>query len=155
RKLHCRLEDANGWPLEAPNGEADITRDFGPGHYRLVILPEPTDVRVVTVVEPVTPPRERTGHGPHRLALGDRATHVGLEPAQGEERTPDTWEWQVPAEVHARIELTDGMQGELVRVAEGGHTTAVATLAAGRGFEGTLLPGRHRLTTIYSHTNNQ
>ena len=40
RPLPSRLEDADGWPIEAPGIPAQFKRRFEPGRYRLLLLPE-------------------------------------------------------------------------------------------------------------------
>ncbi len=156
RTLRCRLEDTDGWPIVTPDIEADITRDFAPGRYRLVVLPERTDARVLTVIEPVRQARRLRGHGPHRLALGEKIEHEWLEPAEGAPRSPDAWEWRVPAVVHAQIRLTGEMQGELSRTGMDAEAwTAVASVLPGRGWEGRLEPGRYRLEAVSSRRNNR
>jgi hypothetical protein len=155
RTLRCRLEDTDGWPVVKPNGEADITRDFEAGRYRLVVLPERRDTRVLTVVEPVQAPRTLTGHGPHTLGLGVKRAHIWMEPEEGAPRVPDVWEWNVPAPVQARLELGADMQGELVRVDAAGARTVMAPVLPGRPWEGALDAGRYRLEAVGARRNNR
>ena len=51
RIYRMRLEDADGWPIVAPNTPADLTMDFQAGGYRLVILPQPVDAKIVTLLD--------------------------------------------------------------------------------------------------------
>lgn len=156
RGFRCRLEDKDGWPVVAPNIAADLTAEFGSGLYRLVILPEATAARVLTLIEPARPRRVVTkGHGPHRLPLAHRVDHVWLEPEGEGERHPDVWEVAVPAPVEATIELTGEMQGDLLRVAEDGSTSPVAFVPPGRGWKGALAKGRYRLQAVCTRRNNR
>ena len=155
RGFRCRLEDGDGWPIETPNVAADVTRYFEPGRYRFVILPEPTDARVLTLIEPTPRPRRYAGHGPHRLPLARRVEHVWLEPKEGEARVPDAWEWSLPAPADVSLELTGEMLGSLLRVGDEGAATAVATVPPSRGWKGALDAGRYRLEASCVRTNNR
>ncbi len=153
RGFRCRLEDDQGWPLVAPGGAADLTRDFEPGRYRFTVLPETTPARVVTLIEPVVAaPLRRRGHGPYRLPLARRLEHVWLEPTAGE-RVPDRWELKLPAPAKVRVELTGGMEGRLasLEVAD----AKPIEVPVGRGFEGVLAAGAYRLEVVSARPNNR
>jgi hypothetical protein len=154
RGFRCRLEDADGWPIEPPNIPADITRTFEAGSYRVVSLPEGVATRRVTLLEKVAAPLRFTGHGPHPLPLAHEVDHVWEESAEGAPRVPDTWEITVPAPLDAQIELSGEMQGELTRVDASGAAPAVA-VPPGRGWFGHLEAGRYRLAVTCSRRNNQ
>jgi hypothetical protein len=47
RTLTARLEDADGWPITRPGPMARLDRQLTPGRYRLVVLPQDVDARVV------------------------------------------------------------------------------------------------------------
>ena len=153
RTFRCRLEDAGGWPLLPPGGAADVTRDFHPGRYRLVILPEATDARVVTVIEPIGRPRPREGHGPHDLRLDRAVDHVWLEPEEGAPRRPDVWRLTLPADAEVSVELTGEMEGRLL--AEADAAAAPVVVPPGRGWRGPLAKGAYRLETVCSRRNNR
>ncbi len=158
RVLRCRLEDKGGWPLETPNGEADVTRWFDPGHYRFVVLPEATEARVVSLIEPVTPPRRYTGHGPHRLPPERQVEHEWMEPEAGAPRVPDQWELDVPADVEVCAALEGEVVGTLVKIPEGvakGAAETVASFSGQRCFEGRLARGRYRLDVVAARINNR
>jgi hypothetical protein len=150
RGYRMRLESLDGWPLRAPGGNADVTEDLGPGRYRVIVLPEATEARVLTLIEPVPAPVALAGHGPHRLRLGSRRQHLWTEPEAGAVRAPDVWELEVPAPVDATIELTGEMQADLVR--EG---TKVAFVPPERGWKGRLETGRYRLEVVSGRVNNR
>jgi hypothetical protein len=155
RDFRFRLEDKDGWPIETPSIAADLTRYYEPGRYRVVILPESTDARVVTAIEPSTRTLRYQAHGPHRLPLARRVDHVWLEPGEGETRAPDVWELNIPAAIDATMELTGEMQGSLLRIGEDGSTSAVAAVPPGRGWKGVLETGRYRLEVTCVRTNNR
>ncbi len=155
RPLHWRIEDEGGWPIEAPGGIAEVTRRFEPGRYRIVVLPEATDARVLTLIEPVAQTLRFSGHGPHPLPIYHRVEHVWLEPAEGEARTPDAWQFDVAAPITAVVELSGEMQGSLLRVAADGSATDVAYIPPNRNWKGALEPGRYRLDATSVRKNNR
>jgi hypothetical protein len=154
RRLRCRLDDRDGWPLVPPEGAADLTRRFDPGHYRFVILPEETDARVVSVIEPVPHPRRYSGHGPHALPLGRRVESVWMEPEAGAPRVPDVWELELPAAAELRLEVGGEMRGRLLREVDGG-LSETAEVPARRGFQGRLERGRYRLELTAARVDNR
>jgi hypothetical protein len=151
RRLRCRLEDHEGWPLVAPNGDADVTRSFEPGHYRFIVLPEATDAKVVSLIEPVPQPRTYTGHGPHRLPLAIVRDAVWLEPKSEEPRAPDVWTFEAPADMPLRIQLSGEMRAELIDADTGEHVLDVPAL---RGYAGQLQKGRYRLEVVAARINS-
>ncbi len=152
RSFRCRLEDRDGWPLVPPGGPADVTRTFEPGRYRFVVLPEATDARAVTVIEPMGRRRMREGHGPHPLPLGQTVEHVWMEPAEGQERLPDVWRLNLPAATDVAWSLGAGMEGSLLR--EGGGA-AVAMLGAGQPVKVSLEAGSYRFEVQSARRNNR
>ncbi|RPJ59676.1 MAG: hypothetical protein EHM23_13255, partial [Acidobacteria bacterium] len=152
RTFHCRLEDNQGWPLVAPGVEANITRFFDPGTYRLIILPEMTSARVVAQLEPVLQPRVYRGHGPHRISLSRNVQAVWMEPEAGQERLPDVWEFTLPAPSLVAIQLTGEMQGTVTAQAPG---SPVAFVPPVRGWQGPLTAGTYRLEVVSTRVNNR
>jgi hypothetical protein len=155
RELHCRLEDSDGWPVITSGQTADITREFEPGRYRLIVLPETTATRVVTRIDPIGSPRRYSGHGPHRLPLERRVEHVWMEPEGDGPRTPDTWEFTLPADVETGIELTGDMRATVLRVADDGATSTAAEVPPTSGFRGSLTKGRYRIEAVAARRNNR
>jgi hypothetical protein len=151
RALRCRLEDREGWPLVTPNVEADVSRWFDPGHYRFVVLPEATEARVVSLIEPVPQPRVYEGRGPHRLPLGRARQAVWREPAPGQERAPQVWTFEAPADMDARVGMSGEMRGALVDVETGREIAAVPPL---RGFQGRIPKGAYRLEVVSSRIDS-
>jgi hypothetical protein len=152
--FRCRLEDDAGWPIEAPDIAADVTRHFEPGDYQIVSLPEPVATRRVTLFERVRRPLKQEGHGPHVLPVAERVEHAWTEPEAGQPRVPDGWLITIPAPVNARIDLTGEMQGDLVGL-DGGETSGpVVTVPPLRGWKGKLAAGRYRLDVTSARPNN-
>ena len=158
-KLLCRFEDADGWPLEKPNIPADLDEWLEPGSYRFVLLPQPVDARALVLLEKKPEPLEFAGHGPHKLPLETQVDHVWVEPEgpegliEGAPRPPDLWQFEVPAKVHAAVELTDEMQGRLTRLdASGGE---IGSVPPGRAWKGELEPGRYQLAAECSRRNSR
>jgi hypothetical protein len=155
RTFHCRLEDKDGWPVIPPNIEADISRYFAAGQYRLVILPEVTTARVVAQIEPTPRQRSFKGHGPHLLKLAEKIDHVWMEPEGEQPRTPDQWEFIVPAPIEAFIDLSNEMQGNLLRMDDSGNGIQIDKVMPSRTFKAKLDAGRYRLETVAIRRNNR
>jgi hypothetical protein len=154
RSFLARLEDDDGWPIEPPNQQANYTRRFEPGRYRLLLLPEPVETRRVTRLEMVRPTARLEGHGPHPLGLDSTIRHVWMEPEEDAPREPDVWEFSLPATVHASIGLTAEMEGRLLRSAPEGDSEEVSFIPPGRGYQGELSEGLYRLEVVCSRENS-
>jgi hypothetical protein len=155
RTVKCRLEDEDGWPVETPNIAADITRTLEKGRYRIIILPESTDARIVSIIDPILPPRSYEGHGPHHLPLSAAVDHRWLEPASGQKRRPDQWNFEMPASGDVAIELTGEMQAELVKVNQDKTVSRIGIIPPMRGWNGSLLAGAYRMDVLSTRVNNQ
>lgn len=155
RTVKCRLEDEDGWPVEAPNINADITRTFAKGRYRMIILPETTDARVVTVIEPILRPRHFKGHGPHKLPLAIAVEHQWMEPGPGQKRVPDQWNFELPAAGDVAIELTNEMRAELKKINSDKTSTQVGIIPPARGWTGSLQAGTYQISAVSSRVNNR
>ncbi len=160
-KFLCRFEDADGWPLEKPNLPADLDETLSPGSYRFVLLPQPVDARALVLLEKKPETLEFTGHGPHALPLETAVGHVWVEP-EGPEgliedapRPPDVWRFELPAKVHAAVELTDEMQGRLSRLDAAGNATDLGFVPPGRAWKGELEPGRYQVAAECSRRNSR
>ncbi|HEX3530880.1 MAG TPA: hypothetical protein VH988_27775 [Thermoanaerobaculia bacterium] len=156
-KFRCRFEDADGWPLEKPNGEADIEWNLDPGSYRFVLLPQPVDARALVMVERKPQALKREGHGPHQIPLEKPVENVWMEPEGSETdeaavRPPDVWQFELPAKAHVAVELTEEMQGHLSRI---GDKTEIAYVPPGRGWKGELEPGRYQVAAECSRRNSR
>lgn len=131
RALRCRVEDADGWPLEAPPVRAcDRSVTLPAGAHRLVVLPEPlAGARLVQVEGPPAAPTFE-GAGPHPLPLGRAVAHIW----QGGE--PHTWAFEMPAPGQVTVTLDDAMAGEVVQ-----GEAVVARLSPGKPWTGELGQG--------------
>ncbi len=155
KTLKCRLEDKEGWPVVAPNIPADITRRFEKGRYRMIILPENTDARIVTLIEPTPVTRRFRGHGPHKLPMATTVEHTWMEPEKGKERQPDVWRFDLPAQAEVSIELTGEMQGDLMRIDSDKSKTKVAFIPPARGWKGNLPAGAYSIDAVAMRVNNR
>jgi len=155
RTFKCRLEDEEGWPIEAPNGTADITRTFAKGKYRMIILPEITDARIVTIIEPILRARQYKGHGPNRLSLAVPIDHRWMEPGPGQKRRPDQWTFVMPATGDVAIELTGEMQGDLLKMNPDKTSSRIGLIPPLRGWTGSLQAGTYRIDVLSLRVNNQ
>ncbi len=145
RSFTARIEDEDGWPL-FPVGE--ITRQnmsLAPGKYRLVVMPQNTDARVVARLTQARSERILEGHGPHELRFDETQDYLWREPEdRNAERVPDQWDFALQGESHVTIVLGDGMTGELVQIgADGTSRTPMGTVA--RATAHTLPAGRYRI----------
>ncbi|MHB8835648.1 MAG: hypothetical protein ACYC9Y_08060 [Candidatus Methylomirabilia bacterium] len=154
RPLPCRLEDADGWPIETPGIPAQFKRRFEPGRYRLLLLPEAVGSRRVTLLERVADPPLFEGHGPHPLALELTVGHTWAEPAGDAERTPDRWEFALPAPATLTVALTGEMQGEIRRRTDAPEVEPLARIQPGRAWSGRLAAADYTLATVCSRRNN-
>lgn len=115
--FNARLEDGDGWPLVQPGMRADMNFTMRAGDYRLVVLPTALSARVVTFLEKIEKPAPREGHGPFAMDLNQRSyRHTWIEPAEGEDREPDVWTLELPAEATATLSLSEGMEARLAAV---------------------------------------
>lgn len=155
KTVKCRLEDEDGWPIAVPNIDADIRRTFEKGQYRLIILPQPTDARIVTVIDPIARARRFEGHGPHSLPLAVPFEHTWLEPKAGQKRRPDQWKFDLPATAEVSIELTGEMQADLLKMNPDKTTSRVAFIPPARGWTGSLQTGTYRIDAVSMRVNNR
>ncbi len=155
RELTARLEDAEGWPLAAPGPFSSRTERFAAGRYRLVVLPEAVDARLVARLRQVTAEAQTEGHGPHPLTFGQTHEHQWREPAgKDAPRDPDRWKFVLEGDASVTLDMSEGMAGELVR--QGGEREeAVARIAGGSGFAGKLPAGHYRLDARSAGQNDR
>jgi uncharacterized protein YecT (DUF1311 family) len=151
RTFTMRLEDQDGWPIIAPNAPADLTMDFKSGTYRLVILPQPVEAKIVILLQRIEEPKTIEGHGPHDLVLNRPQEFQWREPEEGEERVPDQWRFVLPAAAHVAITLNQGMRADLV--GEDGKT--LREVIGGDNWQGELPSGVYTLRTTSFEPNNR
>ena len=142
RTFTARLEDADGWPLAAPGDLDDVERHFDRGRYRLVVLPQDVDARVVARLRRNEDPAPLVGHGPHPLPFDSAQKFEWREPQDNKApRVPDRWEFALQAPAHVTLDISDGMIGDLLGV--DGNSKSIAKIVYKRGFTGVLQPGRY------------
>ncbi|HEX8989649.1 MAG TPA: hypothetical protein VF816_16955 [Rhodocyclaceae bacterium] len=152
RNFDIRLEDAQGWPVSAPVQSGDLTQDFAAGSYRLIVLPQTAEARVLTRLEHVAETRRFKGHGPHRIGVETAIEHVWQEPAKGGARQPDQWEFLLPARAEMTIALDNEMEAALVEAGNPGRT--IASINAREPWRGELPAGRYVIRASHSRRNN-
>ena len=153
RIFPCILTDADGWPLLKPGCQCTINRHFEKGKYHIVLLPEGVKSRRVVLLERKPIKAETKGHGPHQLSLNEKRYHLWKEPVPGQERKPDVWLFDLPAEVTAAISLTNKMEGTLYRY-DGKEFQEHAFIPMSKTWKNTLPDGRYRLETVCARKNN-
>lgn len=152
RNFRVRLEDDNGWPVSAPELDGDVALELLPGNYRVIVLPQTAEARVLTRLDRVRGQKKYQGHGPHRIALESKVEHIWREPAKGKARVPDQWEFNLPATADLTIALDGEMEATLVNVDD--VKTPVAQIEAKRGWSGRVAAGRYRVRARHSRSNN-
>lgn len=152
-----RLEDEEGWPITPPGQTGSISAELEPGAYRLVVMP--TDVAgrlLVNAVAPAVQPATLEGHGPHPLILNGERTYRWLEPAkESEARVPDQWTFALIGETDLRLNITEGMRGELQRLDDAGQWQSVGRLSDRKAYRGRVPAGQYRLLAEAMGRNNQ
>jgi hypothetical protein len=157
RNFDVRLEDADGWPVFAPVQKGDLTEVLEPGDYRVLILPQAVEARVLTRLERVVDAKQFVGHGPHRIALESAVQHTWVEPEKGAARQLDQWEFALPAPAEVSLVLDNGMEASLVaatntaRILGAAKPTGVDTASV---WHGDLTPGRYLVRAQHGRANN-
>lgn len=157
KPFRIRLDDADGWPLPTPGTPGDLYLDLNPGEYQLIVLPQAVDGRVITRFDVSPVPEGRKGHGPFVLPFGTEVRHRWVEPAEGEERRPDVFTFNLPAAAGIEIELDAEMRAEIYRVTgkKGEPGEKVADVPPARVFRGSLPAGDYELRASCSRLNNR
>lgn len=150
RTLRARIEDAEGWPLVQPGTSADVELELAPGKYRMVVLPEPVEVRVLAVLEEQKEALSFEGKGPHALPLGLGLEHTWYEIGRGESRKADVFTFELPAAAELNISLDESMRADLILLADatskpgGKARNRVAQISRG-SWSGIAEKGNYRL----------
>jgi hypothetical protein len=117
-----------------------------------VILPQPVEAKIVTLLQRIEEPQTIEGHGPHDLVLNQPQDFQWLEPeAEGAERVPDQWRFVLPATAHVAITLNQGMRADLVDET-GNIRNAVI---GGDNWQGELPAGTYTLRATSFEPNNR
>jgi hypothetical protein len=153
RNFDIRLEDDAGWPVAAPVMNGNQTLQLSPGNYRMIILPQTAEARVLSRLDRLPKPARYRGHGPHRIALESQIEHSWIEPAKGATRTPDQWEFVLPAPADVSIAMGSEMEATLVNTADP-KRAAIAKFDATTPWSGQLVAGRYQIQARNSRSNN-
>jgi hypothetical protein len=153
RQVDMRLEDADGWPLVAPGAPADLDYDFTPGTYHLIVLPQPVDAKIVTMIDPLPADPILSGHGPHDLALNRSQAFQWLEPDAGQPRLPDLWRFTLPARSTVNIALPRGLLGKLRALPAA--TGDLPEVNGGEDWSHVLPAGQYQLEVTSRTPNNR
>ena len=141
RALTARLEDADGWPITKPGPMSRLDRQLTPGRYRLVVLPQDVDARVVARLRRITNDAPLEGHGPHSLSFDTVQKFQWREPAgRDAPRVPDRWEFTLAGPSNVVLETSDGMIADLFKASD---LQPLAKIIYKRGFSGQLAAGRY------------
>jgi len=142
RDWNARLEDADGWPLAAPGKLARLTRRFETGNYRLVVMPQDVEARMIARLVPVVPAPTLEGHGPHELPFETARKLQWREPQdRSAPRAPDVWRFSLLGDADVEIAIGEGMAGEIVK----GENETVGKVVDSRKFKGRLGAGAYRV----------
>jgi uncharacterized protein len=152
RQFAIRLEDSEGWPVIKPNTTAPVEQTFRAGRYRVVLLPQALEGRVVTSLAAVPDAAELTGHGPFALPWAALQSKEWLEPEAGQPRTPDQWRFTLPAPAEVAIDLAADMAGTLTT--EGGAQTPT-TVTGGKLATLALAAGAYRFDVVSARPDNR
>ena len=148
--MRCRVDDADGWPVIRPGSLADLQLDLAAGSYRLIVLPDPVEHRLVTTIATVETPTENSGHGPHQLSRNQRIEHVWTEDPEARDRPADVWLLEMPAAATVTVEVSAGMMGRIID--EHGTEHQIAPIA---GWRGRLAAGTWRVELRSVLPNNR
>ncbi|WP_343716642.1 hypothetical protein, partial [Inquilinus sp.] len=149
RSFTARLEDAEGWPLLAAGDLSGLEQPLAAGRYRLMILPEAVDTRVVARLTRIEPEVALEGHGPHPLPFDADQSFQWREPTgRGDPRTPDRWDFTLAGPAKASLSIGEGMVADLLQ-----HNppdtippfTPVARFTSSAPFSGELPGGRYHV----------
>jgi uncharacterized protein len=136
-----RIEDAQGWPMTSTGPLDGTTPALPPGSYRMVVSPGAVDRQVVARLTALIAEPEITGHGPHALPFETEQTAIWREPdGRDQPRTPDAWTFSLTGPAAVKLDVGDGMVGELRREGE-----AVSLARVVGHYEGTLDAGHYRV----------
>ena len=117
--LGCRLEDADGWPIIRVPTRCSQRLLLSSGGYQWAQLPLTVESMRHTRLERVRPPLVLKGKKPHPVALND---WYSVRLSKGGQ---DTFTFSLSAQLDVGVELTNGMQGRLYKVAADGSQEPV------------------------------
>ncbi len=117
--LGCRLEDSDGWPIIRLPTRCNQRLRLAAGGYLWAQLPLTVESMRHTRLERVRPPLVLKGKKPHAVALNQ------WYPVRLSKGGQDTFTFSLSAPIDVGIELTNGMQGRLYKVAADGSQEPV------------------------------
>ncbi|NIX02124.1 MAG: hypothetical protein GWN13_28565, partial [Phycisphaerae bacterium] len=120
----ARLEDGDGWPILKPGLTAKIERNFKPGAYQLISLPENRENRRITRLQKLPEAAEFDGKGPHQLKLNQTITATWMEEKEEGHRKPARFRFTTPAPIPAKLFLSDEFEATLANL---DHDTTLLT----------------------------
>ena len=149
RSFAMRLDDADGWPILPPGSDCDVSLTLRPGDYRMILLPQSVESRAITQLDRKATAVERSGHGPFAAAFDLDLANRWLEPDAGKPRTPDRWQFTLPAPTVVTLEIDRGMRAVL----KGAGADRVAT--EGTPWSGPLPLGDYTIETMSEAPNSR
>ncbi len=153
RTLTARLDDAEGWPLIVPGALTAIDRTLQPGRYQVLISPEAVETRVVARLTRTLPDTEIVGHGPHPLVFDAPRTATWREPpGRDDERVLDRWTFALAGPASVKLDIGDGMVGELRR---DGADTPLGRFTRGAALNSRLNAGSYTVTAMSLGRNDR
>lgn len=153
-----QLAGPDGWPVVSPGRRAPFTVRLRPGVHELTVLPQGVAARGVVGVTSLedSQSRERTGHGPHEIALNSEVSHLWREPeSEDGERTPDRWRFSVPAAMDVAIDLGDDMVAQLRRRTDDGWQRQDKLFGVRGPWRERLVAGDYELAVRSRFPNNR
>lgn len=130
----------------------DVTLSLEPGRYRVLILPQSVEARVLAHFDRVPEVHRFEGHGPHKLVLGTPVQHTWREPEPGKPRISDHWLFSLPAEAEVGISLDAGMEANLLDGVD--RKRRLDHLFPGKPWKGVLSAGSYLLRVRHSRGDN-
>lgn len=112
-QVQCRLEDAQGWPLEPVPHACTLTRTLAAGSYLWTQLPLTVESMRHTKLEKVRPPLVLQGNVPHTLEF-----FTWYQARLGKDGK-DELRFTLEGDATVDVVLTNGMQGRLYRLEQG------------------------------------
>lgn len=109
--IQCRLDDAQGWPLEAVPSPCSGIHELPTGNYLWTQFPLSVESARHSVLRVAMPPALLRGDDPHRIQL-NTWYRAELGP-----RGEDWFDFTLPAALDVDFTLTDAMQGRIYPLA--------------------------------------
>jgi hypothetical protein len=110
RSFSFRFEDADGWPIGQPIANGVLTTRLAPGMYHYISAADEVQTRRLLSLS-LAPSAARTAYDPRAklLAIEPNRTYAKTW-VEADGRPEDVYTFSVPAQIHALLYLSDGMQ---------------------------------------------